>query len=532
MKTKTVLKARTPKAIKRLWYSTVSMMLCVVISLLSLVGCSSEENEEINFFEDDLSKYVYISEEDYKSFPVNDVFYEVGDFDVNEKIVKLLYKNRDKNPLYDGKYYRNKTISTGDEVYIFYRGYYLDENGKEIDFDGGCNFFSNVYPLGIGSGGFVSGFESGLIGILPEEYPVLDLIDTGNVEEGDVVYLSYTVISPDKNGSKTSERIDLSRDDIDEIYGTGFKEFLLGGADGASPIKVGEGILGTKIFPVHNGSATYYNMQVTAVSRCEDNPITIDVRFPMSYPQSEELAGRWVKFDVYVEKVQYYSVPEYNDAFVTDVLKISEETFSGKEGNGPAEKYKQVLLDEARAEYEETKISIMEEAFWDNVNAKLEVKELPKTLIDEFYNEYYSELVAQHEYYKDYYPDLESFGQAYFGINDVTVTVDEYMKGRAEDAAKEKLAFYYIAREENLLPSSEELAPRYDEVVEEYLLGYLEGAYKTDYQKCKTEEERKKYRDDLRADMISNYGKEYFEEIVYYEIMIEEMAQYAVLIKK
>ena len=130
MKTKTVLKEPTGKAIKRLWNSTVCVMLCTVISLLSLVGCSSGESGEINFLEDDLSKYVYISEEDYKSFPVNDVFYEVGDFDVNEKIVKLLYQNRDKNPLYDGKCYRNKTVSAGDEAYIFYRGYYLDENGK------------------------------------------------------------------------------------------------------------------------------------------------------------------------------------------------------------------------------------------------------------------------------------------------------------------------------------------------------------------------------------------------------------------
>lgn len=518
--------------IRKSFLRTVALTLSLVMLLFSLVGCSDDDADEgVNLLGEDLSKYITLSESDYKSFHVNDVFYEISDFDVDVEILKLLYSNRGKTPLYDGKYYRNKVVSAGDEAFIYYRGYTVDENGVETDFDGGCNFFSgSAYQLGIGSGGFVPGFELGLVGVLPGDYETLDIIDSGKVRDGDVVFLTYTVISPDKNESKTSARIDLSREDIDDIYGDGFREFLLGGADGSKPITIGEGILGTRIFPVDNGSATYYNMKVTGVMREESDPITIDVRFPSDYKEAS-LRGKWVKFDVYVEKVQYYEAPEYNDAFVTDTLKITDETLLGIEGEGSAEKYRELIRAELVAEYEETRLSVIEEAFWDYIVGKVTVKELPETLVQRFYNEYYTELSTQHAYYQSYYPDLESFGRAYYSIEDPTVTVSEYMTEKARAAALEKVVFYHIMKAEGLVPSEEVLLAESNKYIDDYLERYLAEGYKTDYAACKTDEERAAFRSDLRIKIIDNFGMEYFEEMVYYDVFLEKIPEFAIITK-
>lgn len=525
MKRKNINKSKSERSIAILLLS--ALLISLVLSLF--VGCSSDA-DGIDLLSDDLSAYVELSDEDYKNFPVKDVFYEVGEFDVNEKITKLLYSNRGK-VLYDGMAYRDKIIGPGDEVSLFYRGYYFDDNGKEISFDGGCNFFGGAKNLGIGSGGFVSGFETGLIGVLPEEYPILEFKTGGTVSEGDVVYLSYSVVSPDRNYSKANERIDLSRDDIDEVYGEGFKDFLLGRGEGNSPLKIGEVIPGQKVVSVKNGSAIYYSMKVTAATTCEKNPITIDVRFPMSYPQSEELAGKWVKFDVFVSFVKYYDTPEYNDDFVLNVLKVAESELSGIEGEGAAEKYKKILLKEAKSEYEESRQKILENAFWDYANKNIKIKELPDSLVNKFYSEYESELRTQHQYYTSYYPDIESFGRAYFKIENPDMTVSQYMKEKAHKAATEKLIFYSIARRENLIPDEDELEKLYSEVVEEYLDMYLKGAYKSDYEKCTTDDARETFKADLREKMLESYGIEYFEELVYYDIVIEEVTKYALLVK-
>ena len=60
-------------------------------------------------------------------------------------------------------------ISIGDEVNIFYKGYYL-EGEEKVYFSGGSNVGGTSHKLGIGSGGFVAGFEYNMIGKNPADY--------------------------------------------------------------------------------------------------------------------------------------------------------------------------------------------------------------------------------------------------------------------------------------------------------------------------------------------------------------------------
>ena len=112
--------------------------------------------------------------------------------DIARKIASLRYQNK-KGALHNGGNVinLNQPIDAGDTVKIYYRGYTVDDAGKENAFGGGCNFTSTPYALGIGSLGFVTGFEESLIGVKPNDYSKLNLKKTGNVEAGDIIYLTY-----------------------------------------------------------------------------------------------------------------------------------------------------------------------------------------------------------------------------------------------------------------------------------------------------------------------------------------------------
>lgn len=96
---------------------------------------------------DELSKYVTLS--DYKNLSV----------DWTEGDAKSLYDSALESENATTKKITDRKIKTGDIANIDYTGYY---NGKA--FDGGT---AEGYDLTIGSGQFIDGFESGLIGKMP-----------------------------------------------------------------------------------------------------------------------------------------------------------------------------------------------------------------------------------------------------------------------------------------------------------------------------------------------------------------------------
>ena len=521
---------KTKKPIKKdtviISVSAIALALALIVSVVFLVL----RDNSFSYMKSDLTKYITLSEKDYKSYTCEMEFDEVTEKDVQRKIMGLLYKNKSSEPENKGAEMYRVPVSVGDTVHIYYRGYTVDENGKETDVSGASNLFDNYHTLGIGSLSFIAGFEEGLIGAVPWDHqysPEFNLIKEGVVRADDVIYLSYDVIRSDGTSEKrTDARIDLSKQNVDAVFGEGFEAYFESGN-----ISVGSRISEAQIFKIGDVEAVYSGMTVSSVIRCDSEPLTIDARFPADYSE-KSLRGKDVKFDVYFKSSVVYSVPEYNEEFITETLKISPETLEKYEGDSLVEKHSKYLLEEATAENEKRRDSLREEAIWDYYNSVAKFKKLPKDALESVYNGLYYEANSEYSlYYSSSYSSFEAYARARYGLS-ANADVEKYLRSEAEGVVKEKLIFYYIIRKENLIPSKEEYSAAYDRIVEEYLDYYIEEIYDEELKKIESEEEKASRIDEIKKEMMNYYGEEYFEELVYYDYAYDTIISYVNVIEK
>ncbi|MBR2335431.1 MAG: FKBP-type peptidyl-prolyl cis-trans isomerase [Clostridia bacterium] len=120
----------------------------------------STTDERFDYANTDLSKYITVDPEIYKNLTLNiDAKYEVTT-ELLEKYIAEIVSNYP-----DIKEVTDRPVVEGDTVYIYYEGYIDGEL-----FAGGSNMSDSApYPLTIGSGDFIPGFEDGLIGVIPSE---------------------------------------------------------------------------------------------------------------------------------------------------------------------------------------------------------------------------------------------------------------------------------------------------------------------------------------------------------------------------
>ena len=496
------------------------LVLAFIVSLIVVIAINSS-NARIDYMKDNLSKYIYISKDDYKGYTIVIEPDEITDKDVDREILALLYSAREKESVYGSGYVKNVPITAGDIAYIYYRGYTVDENGVETELPRSCNFFdTEPMALSIGSLSFIPGFEEGLVGVVPAEYAQLEIRKSGKVLPDDVIYLSYVLYLPNgETKTVSNERIDLTQPDVDEKYGRGFSKHFVGKMIGTS--------LSSVTFDSDEGTLVYSQMNVSAATSNEgsDNLLTIDAHFPADY-EVKELRGLDVKFDVYVRGTNVYKTPEYNDAFVTDTLKIDAQTLAGYEGQTLAEKYRALLKERLTEENEEVKKSLIEEKMWEYLEEKAQIKKLPKGEVNEAYNGYYSEVEYMYSVSSGF-SSLDSFAAYYLDLDSNTSWLN-YIKERAENAVTLKLIFYYIIDVENLAPKGEVYDEIYERIVGEALEYYIEDSeHKTALDACETEEARAQKLAQIRAQMIREYGEDYFVEIVYYEYGIEKLVGFA-----
>ncbi len=502
-----------------------AVSLLLVAALVLGIVFSVILSKDVDYMNDNLSAYISLSEDDYKGYTLEVAYDDIRESDIARKIASLRYQKR-KSALNNGgnAINLNQPIDAGDTVKIYYRGYTVDANGREQAFDGGCNFSSTPHSLGIGSLGFIPGFEESLIGAKPGDYSKLNLKKSGRVEAGDIIYLSYKAMLPDGSSvTKSSEKIDLSRADLDAEYGAGFKDYFTGA-------NIGVKMTQNATFAMGSGSAVYFDMTVNYATGGDDNPLTIEAYFPLNY-QEPTLRGATVFFDVYFEEVIAYDTPEYNEDFITKTLGISEQELLEYEGDGIVEKHMNMLRAQIAEEYKADKNTAIEEAIWKHLHAAVKVKRLPKNELDEVYYEYYGELEETYKSYSQYYSTIDEFAVAYFNISS-DVDWKEYIRERAKEIVTEKLIFYYIIREENLAPSDDEYNTRYNACVQEYLDYYTENIYKDELQKITSEAEKQKKIAEIKAEMMSYYGEEYFSEIVYYQYSLDGFLALPTVVKQ
>ena len=465
--------------------------------------------ESADFFEDDLSDFIYFPDDKYKGVTIPLRLDEVTDADIDRLIMNLRYKNRNTTALYDGAGRTDIAITVGDAAYIKYRGYTLDENGVEWDIDNASSITSSSFDsLSIGSLSFIQGFEEGLIGAIPNQH-TLELISAGTVSDGDVVYISYTVKDGSgKSTTKSNVRIDLSKSYVDDIYGAGFKSMLLGGELGST----------VDSFTCSRGSEIleYSKIKLNYLTRCEGNALKVSVKFPENYGE-ESLRGVRATFDVYIEKVVVYDAPEYNEAFIRDRLGITEAHLSGCVGETIVEKHRDYLYKQATNECNALNSELKSDAYWNYLIDTVVVKALPKKQVDDRYTEVCYELQSQYSRYSAYYPTFELFVKAYFGLTE-DIVWSEYVRSIVEDETVERMIFYYIVNSENLVDRDEAFEDKYSAIVKEHVDYYVNYIYAAELNKITDEAEKAARIKEIESQIIESYGEEYFLERAYYEI--------------
>ena len=515
---------------KKLGKKEILIIVFAAVAFLGIVlgivlGIMYEKKRNFDYTTADLSKYVTVDEKYYNGYKVNVNIPEITDLDVESQMLSLLCANKiiPEDPVYN---IPGITVSVGDVANIYYRGYTM-ENGVKTYFDGGCNFADAYTALEIGSGKFIPGFESGLVNKNQHDYATLTRKESGVVKAGDLVSITYSLLSADGTSKRDQTvLIDLSDPTLDERWGEGFGAYFNNKkidkdhvyATGYSSNEA----LKVKTVSKEDGSAKYdiyFDITINMACRVNDgDKLVVEGYFPSDYA-TEDLRGKTGYYEVYIVSVKDYDVPELNDAFITDTLKVSAEELAKYEGENLVEKYKKHIKEELNAERNKNVEAAIEEAFWTQVIANAKFKKLPQSELDEYYNTAVSDLTSIFESgYGTYYNnDFDAFARAYFELSS-TADWKEQVRKDAEDSVKQRLVFYYIVREANITPTDEEYNAIYEETFAEYLQDYLDY-YKITEDLEDYETELAKAKEVVRE----SYGDLYWQELVIYEYAMDKI---------
>ena len=446
---------------------------------------------------------------DYESITLTLPQLEYSDAALEARINALLVKNKNTTALYGGLGIKNLPITIGDVVSLWYRSYIIDSNGREVETDSNLASATPV-TLEVGAGNFALGFEEGFLGLVPNEHTAFTPITEGTVGEGDVVYLSFECLAIDPSDDRvaTAERVDLSLDYIDELYGAGFKELILGK-------EIGEMIIpenGSQTFAVEGGSNVYRALKVEYVTRCESDPVVISFEYPADY-DAEELRGVKTYFEIYLDSAVMYDTPEYNDAFVTEKLGYTAESLSAYSGDTLAAKHREKVKAEVKADIKETNRVLVLNALKKYINSiGTLVDGYPEDAVNAVVDAQYA---AAERYYENYaasegFSSIDEAAVKYFGLKTGADWM-QYIERAAETEVKNKLVFYYIILMEGYVPTEEEIRVEMDNQIDaevEYQMNKYADSFK-DF----TAEEYETQRQMIRDQIKSWYGESMLREV-------------------
>ncbi len=514
------------------------LLLATVISILLFsVGC--KKKAEFDYLSADLSQYIEFTG-DYKNIKIEIDIAKPTDLDVEVSILNMLCSDKNKKPLNNGGNICNKEdaeITAGDVVKIWYRGYLVGDGDEQIVLEGMSNFASSsgASSLEIGSNSFIPGFELNLIGKKPADYSKFEKITTGSPTENNVVYITYTKTSGSDSSTKVTEsnvRIDLSRDDIDETYGAGFKDKLLS-------LKVGDKVT----FSDTEKDVKYTELTLNFFTACETNPIKVEAVFSYDY-QKEELRNEKAVFEVYVESLVAYECPEFTNEYLAEKIKNEEvnvtfeELDSSEDDSLLTEKYRDFAMETMMDIYDDEYDTLVEEATWNRIVELAKVKKYPEDKVQKIYEksirdieyqfkssggEVYNSSLGQYKTYET----LDEYANVYVEVSNGQSWRD-VIRGQAEEFVKERLVMFYILKENNLTPSESEFNKLYEETYREYVDEYIEqylqylGKTEEDY----TEEEYNELVKDSEDTLNSNFDEEYFTTRTYFTVVADVMVEW------
>ena len=515
----------------------ILVLAILTTSVIALVN-AIKNDAWFNYLKSDLDKYVEVSG-DYKDFTLNLDIAKPKDIEVDVAVMTLLNSNKDSAKWRDITPGSSFTLGVGDAVDIYYRGYIIDDNGKEVAVGNMSNFGdANPYTLVLGSGSFIPGFELNMVGLSTDDTNIFTTIKTGKPFADQIAYVSYTrTIGGDANTkvTVTNERIDLSRDDIDAEYGENFKNTILG-LDIGTKVSLPSKLDGKDYF--------YTDLVVNFVTKCETKHFTVECYFPYDY-STENLRNETAYFEVYVNKVVDYTtyndkpgLSAFDDEFITKLageekLGVTLDVLNTYEGTTLAEKYYAYANKTLMDAYEDEYNTLIREEVVAYFRSIFKGVKYPASKVEDIYNEYYATVSDSYntnggQITNSYgssttYDTLDKYAVAYLGLQTGT-NWKTYLVSLAQDAVKERYIMFYILRAENLVPTEAEFEKKVAEVtntiVEEYVAYCLnyEGKTKDSFE---TEAEYQEYYNNCKKQVLANYDKTYFEESAYFELLME-----------
>lgn len=523
------------EAEKRQRRTKLALIIFAIASALIIAGIiiftavsSHRAKEVLRPMDDNLGKYISLSEDDYKNYPVTIKNEPIDELAVENALIQALNAAKTTDSEYGSGIHNVKgtepkrALAAGDIIYAYYLGYYLDADGRKIYFDGSSNLgatSSDKKKIGIGEGGFYTGFELGLIGKNPWSFDGISEKNDGKIEAGDVVCFTMTAIYADgdkEHVQNASFVAVIDGEGCDAKYGAGFSEFLMGRGVG----KVDEGL-------TVPGFAQYGDINITAIYDRGELPMTVSARVPVN-DTATGLAGQTVYFEVYVEKVQYFATPDINEDFITKKvgMTVAELMAYGEAGDSIEDCYRAYLAERLRESARAAAEDLILETFWSHVLERVDVKRLPKGTVKEYYNDYVVSIAEEFS---------GSKGSSFSSLDQYACFTLELEEGAdwrahvmetAEQSVTEKIIFYYIIREENFLPSDEEYSEIYNRVVDEMVDAYLysQNISESDFD---TEEAYKAEVERSRTAIIEAYGSKYFDDNVIYEYGMAKILELA-----
>ena len=478
-----------------------------------------------NYMEADLSRYVSISAEDIKNISLAVKVDKPTEEDLERELLALRVKYK---TLILGSA-ADDIIAEGSVVSIFYAGYLIGKDGGREYFSGGSNL-SNVaggspHQLTIGEGGFIPGFEQGLIGIRPSDTEIPEVITTGTIAEGDVVYANIVGYHPNGTAINLSGQPLVVSPELDAQYGVGFYELLLGQTVGKRIIKEN-----TILKSAENPADEFlYTSMTTQFKTVGGKAHTVEGYFPVDYKEGSFLNGKTAYFEVYIKDTTSYTVPEFTDAFLTEKVGIVSAELEDYEGETLAEKYRDFVWKNLCEDYESRLFTASEESFWKKIVEVATVKRIPGAATNEIYDEYMDSLRVTYQDYLDSMGmteaeySFQTFTSEYFTLEE-GMSYKTYVRKVAEQTAKEKMIFFYAIQVMNVAPSESELQAEFKDSLRELAKqsSLLDESYYNDIEDpAEREEAYEKYMEELEkteATLLENAGEEYFLESAYYNL--------------
>lgn len=509
-----------------------------MLTVILMVSCNNGftfkslfglENEQLDYLDDALSEYIDIKESDYKGIKVNIPIAGPTDEDVELEIQRLIATHRKGPKDTSETWYIKEPIQVGHDALVYYVAYTLDDEGRKLIIDEASNHKTASayrYTVGTGSGVFGVGFDEALVGKIPIDGGIGEIRDTGYVTDDCVIYATVSYVMD--NGllyDSVDVCIDPSAPDFENKWGIGAKDLFCGYNTDYQKI-IGTILLtgeNYETFLLPDGrTITYTAVTVNYVTESKNEPYTVESTFTYNY-SVEELRGKTVLFDVYVEKTVVYDTYEFDEDFVTNKIrypdvKYDAKTFEKYEGETATEKYVSYLKRSLETAYESYCRSYAEQTIWNLLKGNLVVKTYPQTEIDNVY-------LSWDKYYKEQFAKEQSAGAGYEDFDEYMVEILELgeggdwtsvLLGIAKDTVKERLITYAVLRDAGILPDSEE----YKKIYEEELLRDYNYANSVSPGAFPTIEDYKKYLEEDRG--LSEY-----EHDVYYYYVTDKLVEMA-----